>query len=339
LPLLRALHRRKRGGPSMSDEGSERRGCRGFLVLGLSILIGLAGSTAWLLRPPAVSGPPPPNPNGYDTLLAAGRLIKGTPPAQGMADKATDEELRAFLASNDEALAAAKAGFSQESVVPLGKVDSIEAHFERLGPTRQLGRLLMCRAVLARREGRTSEASRAILDLLRLSHAVSHGGLLVDQLTGAAIRRPAIDELEGPLLPKLASGDARRLIAELDRLVRDREPIKEIADRDLDFSLSRQGLQMRAAYVMHRKALDALRVPAIKAVESAEEGSRGRARILLVKLALHAYALDHPERPRPGDLQSLVPTYLAEVPLTPGDERRLDLDDFKPDHEPEPEAK
>ena len=54
---------------------------------------------------------------------------------------------------------------------------------------------------------------------------------------------------------------------------------------------------------------------------------------LLAKLALHAYALDHPERPQPGNLQALVPSYLVEVPLGPGNERRLTLDDLRPEPE------
>jgi hypothetical protein len=173
----------------------------------------------------------------------------------------------------------------------------------------------------------------ASLSLLRLAHAVSHGGLLVDQLTGAAIRRQAIQELEGPLLSKLSSADARRAIAELERLGRDREPVKEIADRDLNFALSRQGWQMRAAYMINRKALGGLLAPAIKAAEAAEQQSQGRTRILLAKLALHAYALDHPERPQPDDLLALVPSYLAEVPLAPGNARSLTLDDLRPDAE------
>jgi hypothetical protein len=320
----------EKGRLSMSDKASGRRGYRGCLVLCLLILVGLAGSMAWLVWPAKFSGPPVPDPNGYDTLLAAGRLVKGAPPAQGVADKATDEELRGFVASNDKALTAANAGFSQESVVPLGRMKSMEAHLEELGPFRQLGRVLSCRAVLARREERTSDALEASLDLLRLSHAVSNGGLVVGHLTGKAIQSQGIDVLEGPLLPQLSSQDARRVIAELERLGRDREPVSKVADRDLDFSLSRQGLQMRAAYVVNRKTLDSLRAPGIKAVETAERLSQGRTRTLLVKLALHAYALDHPENPKPGDLQTLVPSYLAEVPLTPGNERRLTLDDLEP---------
>jgi hypothetical protein len=286
---------------------------------------------AWLLRPPKFAGPPVPNPNGYDTLLAAARLVTGVSPVQAMADQATEGELRAFVAANDKALALAQAGCSQESVVPLGRMESIEADLEGARPFRQLGRVLTCQAVLARREGRTSEALQANLSLLRLAHAVSHGGLLGDLLTGAAIQRQALQELEGPLLPKLSSADTRRAIAELERLGRAREPVKTIADRDLDFALSRQGLQMRVAYVTNRKTLDGLRAPAIKAVESAEKQSQDRTRFLLAKLALHAYALDHPERPEPGDLQALVPSYLVEVPLAPGNERPLTLGDLRPE--------
>jgi hypothetical protein len=302
-------------------------------VLGLFVLIGLAGAMAWLLRSPEFVGPPVPNPNGYDTLLAAARLVSGVPPAQGVADKATDGELRAFVAANEKALAQAQEGVSQESVVPLGRMQSFEDHLEGTGPLRQLGRVLTCQAVLARREGRTSEALQANLGLLRLAHAASHGGLLVDQLTGAAIQRPAIQELGGPLLPKLSSAEARRAIAELEQLGRDREPVKKVADRDLDFALSRQGLSMRVAYMLNRKTLGGLRAPAIKAAEAAEKQAQGRTRLLLAKLALHAYALDHPEKPQPDDLQELVPSYLVEVPLASGTERRMTLDDLRPEPE------
>jgi hypothetical protein len=188
--------------------------------------------------------------------------------------------------------------------------------------------------VLARREGRDSEALQSSLSLLRVSHAASHGGLLGDQLTGAAIQRQAIRELEGPLLPTLSSEDARRTISELERLERDREPFEMIAARDLEFALSRQGLRMRVTYMINRRVLDGLLAPALKASESAEKESRGRSRILLIKLALHAYALDHPERPHPADLRSLVPSYLAEVPLSPGNERPLTLGDIRPEPPP-----
>lgn len=321
----------------MSVEGSQRRRYRGFLILGGLLLIGLAGSLAWLARPPALAARPVPNPNGYDTLLAAGRLVAGDLPAQKTADRATEEELRAFVAANPEALARAETGCSQESVVPIARMPSIEVHLEGLGPFRQLGRLLTCQAVLARREGRTSEALRANLDLLRLAHAVARGGLLTDQLLATAIQRPALQELEEPLLPQLSAADARRAIAALEQLGQDHEPVQQIADRDLDFALSRQGVQMRVAYAVNRTMLDGLRAPAIKAVAAAEAQSQGRIRLLLARLALHAYSLDHPERPRPDDLKALVPSYLAEVPLAPGNARRLTLDDLPPEPNKVPE--
>jgi len=109
--------------------------------------------------------------------------------------------------------------------------------------------------------------------------------------------------------------------------------VKQVADRDLEFGLSRQGWQMRVAYVINRKTMNGLLAPAIRATESAERKSQSRIRLLLARLALHAYALDHPEGPQPGDLQALVPSYLSEVPVAPEGERRLTLDDLKPEPE------
>jgi len=323
----------------MSDERTVRRGYRGFRVVGLLALISLAGLMGWLVWPTSLSGPPVPDPNGYDTFLAAGKLVEGVPPAQGVANQATDEELRAFVASNTTALVAAQPGFAQGSVVPLGGMRSIEAHIQRLGPLRQLGRVLACRAVLARREGRTSDALQASLDLLRLAHAASHGGLFIDRSVGAALRWQAIDELEVLVGAKLADEDARRAIAELQRLGRDAESLQKVADRDLEFALSRQGLPMRVGYLINRKAMNALRAPALKAVEAADQGLQARAGRLLVKLALQAYAADHPKKPQPPTLGELVPAYLMAVPLAPGTNRRVTPDDLKPEPETIPSGR
>lgn len=314
----------------MSDAGSKRLGRRLAAVCLLAVA-GLVGVAAWMARSPRFPGPPVPDPNGYDTLLAAAKRVHGVPPAQGAPDRATDDELRSFVAANEPALAAAAAGFEQESVVLLVRAGSLAAHLDKLGSFRQLGRALACRAVLARREGRPADAARASLDLLRLGHAIARGGLLVDQMTGVALRRQALDGLAGALHPQLPAEDIRRIITELERLDHQWEPVRAVADRDRAFILAHEGLTMRVVYLLHRKTFDALSAPAVRSFDSAEGQVRAQAHVLLARLALQAHARDHPDAPRPTDLRGLVPAYLAAVPLAPDGSRPLTLADLPPE--------
>ena len=320
----------------MSDDKAKQRNfLRAILLPALLVFIGVIASFAWWATPPRFSGPKPPAPNGYDTLLSAGKQIKQLAFKGGVSpDKATDEELREYVSLNKDALSIANQGFLQESVVPLETTETVEAHLERLGPHRSLSRLLTCQAELARREGRISDALESCINLLRLSRVVSHGGLLTDQMLAEVIQRTAINVLdEEKLLSQHSSKDAQRTIVELERLDRDSESVKTIADRDRSFMLSRQGFQSRLAYLLNRTAMNTLAAPAIKGVESSEKRSKGRRGLLRAKLALHAYSLDHPGQPPPGDIQALVPRYLTEVPMSPDNERLLTLDDLKPDPE------
>ena len=310
-----------------------RRGWRAFWALLGLMAAGLVGAVAWLGRAPECAGPPVPSPNGYDAFLAAGRLVAGVP-ADRRLDNATDETLRAFLAANGPAQAEARRGLGLESVVPLGRMPSLEAHMADLGPIRAVWNLLDARMVLARRAGPPAEALAAALDLLRFAHGIEAGGLMLDRSLGLAFRRRALDGLAAARLGEQSAADARRAIAAIDRLDRAREPLAAVDARDAAFVVGRQGLQMRVIYALNRKAMDAMKLPALRATGASDAQLAAQSRRLIARLALQAYARDHPDAPRPPDLAALVPAYLPAIPTAPDGQPAL-LDDFPPEPTPE----
>lgn len=310
-------------------------GWRGVLAAVFVILLGVAGFVAWSARPRSFAGPAIPDPNGYDTLSAAGKRVTGPNPANRVS-RATREELRSYVEANAAAFEAARPGFDQDAVVPLSRFTSFETALEQSTNFRSLERLIESKAVLDDREKRTTDALQGSLDLIRLAHAASHGGLLTDRLMGEAFLARAMERLDS-LSPRLSADDARQAIAALERFERNREPLSDVADRDLEFALSRQGWKARMAYAVGRRFMQKLRQTAIKAAESSETRTQTRMRFTLVKLALRAYELDHPDAPTPSDLHALVPAYLPAVPLTPDNARPITLDDLKPEPETTPE--
>lgn len=78
-------------------------GVAGFLLVGGAVGVYV------LTRPIALDEPPLPVPNGYDDLLEAAKLIRGPEPDL---QKASPEELQAFVERNPDVLERARIGLS-----------------------------------------------------------------------------------------------------------------------------------------------------------------------------------------------------------------------------------
>jgi hypothetical protein len=301
-----------------------RRLGRGWLVLAAIVAACVVVPVVWLVIPWPFRGEPTPDPNGYETLVAAARKITGEAPSvpqgKGIVTKplaeTTDEELRAFVGPNTEAVALAKVGLGQSTCVPLSIGTSIEGVMADFGRLRRLGRLLACDAALAEREGRTAEAVEGYLGLFRLARATSFGGLLFNRLAEPAIAWSGVEGLNR-LAPALPAAEARRLAAKIERFDRAREPLNRVVDRDLSFSLARGGWRLRVAYAVNFRTFQGLLKPAVASARQSDQRGSSLLRLLAVKLALRAYSLDHPDAPLPASLDSLAPGYLQAVPDDP----------------------
>src|SRR6185295_11276486 len=120
---------------------------------------------------PTPSFPPVPNPNGYDDLVRAGNLM--TQSTNVLYEMAGDE-LRAFGATNSEALRLARVGLSRTCSVPTAEITTnFDAHLSDLSAIKQLAQLFCGEGKLAELTGRTNDAARSYLDAIRLGNEVS----------------------------------------------------------------------------------------------------------------------------------------------------------------------
>ena len=298
------------------EEARERKSRRGWTSVVVLLLAIMFIPLGWLIMPRKFLGETLPNPNGYDDLIVAGRLVTGDFRTVADLDMADIEALRAIVEQNSKALARARIGLGRPSVVALLKSPSVDAHFNNFSLLRTLGRLLACEAVLIERQGRTSEAARLYAGGIRYGRAISTGGILTDRMAEGPVQSAGLRGLSR-LTPTFSADEARRLAKEFERLDRDREPLTRVFDRDLEFNLARGGVSLRASYLVHYKTMQGLLLPAKAAAERAERLNQTWLRLLSTTLALRAYRLDHPDAPVPTTLDALVPTYLEAVPFDP----------------------
>jgi hypothetical protein len=194
------------------------------LVLGsFALLILLA------VRPTGDASPPLPSPNGYADLVKAGKMVSGLPDSYL---KTSEQDLRAFVSTNAEALRLVRIGLGRECRVPLFDSEvGFTKHSERLSPLKALAWALAAEGRLAELEQRTNDALRAYLDCFQFGHQIARGGVMIDSLVGVACQAIALRALQGlvPALSVRECGDAIRQIEELEAR---REPANEAARRD-----------------------------------------------------------------------------------------------------------
>ena len=281
-------------------------------VAGLGLLVW--GGVLLLVLGPGVAKPPPlPVPNGYDDLVAAGRVVRGKVPVDRAA--ASEEELRAFVDSNGESLRLTRLGVGRECRVPM---EYSQTHWdraiERMGDVRQASRVLLAAGRLAELEGRSGEAIAAYLDCVRLGQAASRGGLLIDAMLGQACVGQGIHGLQG-LRKDLDAAGCHELIRSLEALDRDRETMGTILARDYEWASRAGGLQVKIFFLTNRSTIKSMRQPSERSAEAAAKRNIARLWLLATDLAIRAYRLENGTAP--NTLADLVPRYLAAVPGDP----------------------
>jgi len=185
----------------------------GFLALiAVALVVGIC-----LVSSRSVSPPPLPNPNGYDTVIRAARMLKGNTDYL----TAGEEELRIGLEKNKEALNEGKKGLNQESRVRLEYSAVSSTHIDELPHLKSLAQVFAAQGRLAEMEHHPREAAQAYLDVIHLGHQV-RGGTLLDSLVGVAIEAIGSTALE-KLYPQLNAEECRETATVLKALEHDRE--------------------------------------------------------------------------------------------------------------------
>ena len=283
----------------------------GGALVGL-LLVGAGLGIYVLSRPIALDEPPLPVPNGYDDLLEAAKRLRGPVPDL---QKASPEELQAFVERNPDVLERARVALERECRVPLVESPQyVNAALNRSQAMRNLARLLIAEGRVAEAAGEPpSKAAAGYADSMRLGAKIAPGGLLTETLTGYACEALGGERLR-PLVPRLSKQDCRKLLELLHPIDSGREKRDALARREWALFRNTASVGMRFSTSLS----PAVRQLAEKSYDQAEVARRkadARLRLLRARLALRMYHLDHNTYPQ--QLSALVPDYLAAVPLDP----------------------
>ncbi len=218
--------------------------------LGIVALVVLAFST------PTIH--PLPNPNGYDDILWAGKMIQGgiTWRDPRLATL-TQTQLSGLVASNAPALARLRLGLGKECRVP--------PHTAKQGNTRNfesgmrplLAAALGLEGQLAEAEQRHSDAVNSYLDLIRLCHEACRGGDLSDYfyLQRFGVEAFGLYHLEGLLDEGHLDAKECQLVANaLKKVDENAEPLQDILENDARYLDS-------SGWVSHLRRLTGMHPP------------------------------------------------------------------------------
>jgi len=298
----------------MSTDRPRSKRWRGSLVrVGLTVVICLVATSAIYVRNVMKSRATPPlplpNPNAYDDLVRAGKLVQGTVPNEGKLKEANPEELRAWIEKNRDSLSIARESLKKPSRVPLIYSADITEHLDRGRACRMLARLIAAEGELALKENRPSDASRSFLDLARLGPAMGRGGLLIDVLTGVAIETVGLDGLNR-VRNELKANELRAAIPILLESDKSRETFAAV--RNIEDYRAEQSVSYSTRLMLKITGAEArLRAPSDKAAALALQRVQTTLRQLVVDMASQLYVIDHKTDPK--DPSELVPAYLPEI--------------------------
>jgi hypothetical protein len=270
-----------------------------------------------------------PNPNGYDDLVQAGKMLQTVTVPD--AETATHAQLKTFDVQAARVYDLVHSGLAKSCQVPLTWYDPQMASFSAgvSGNTnlRQLARGFCDRAKLAELDGRIDNAVAADLDTIRLGRACAHGGLLDrwfldDCFEGMG--REGICRLR----KSLSKEQCAALVPVIQDLVDHANSLEETFEREAvwqDNALGWSGHLINlinaitgADEAMFRQmcVYAGIRASSLRQmVGQSRDRDLAKMRLLICDLAIRAYSLEHGRNP--AKLADLVPAYLPAVPQDP----------------------
>ena len=254
-----------------------------------------------------------PDPNGYDDLIRAGWQLFNMEIVD--AEKASIAELRKTVAASDQAMVIARRGLARDCQAPLTYTQA-DTTYGGSGLIRQLARALLAEGKLAELEGRTSDAVKSYLDIVRLAEAASSGGIAVDFLVAWAWVNTSADALAS-MHETMKEKPYHKVIEALTAFDAHREPIEDIIARQVLWEEHAYGKLGRVGKIIAPSFDYGTR----DALEKAAKQSQAKIRLSLCELALRQYRLKHGLEPK--KLADLVPDYLPAVPTDPFSGRPL----------------
>lgn len=266
-----------------------------------------------------------PSPNGYDDLVRGGAMIQaGSPMLNTAVEPKSTQDLAAEIAKYSTAYDAIRLGLARPS-----KVEAFPANgnLERVLDTdnmshlRSAARALMREAELAQQQDRFGDAAAISVENIRLGHAVTRSGLMIDAIVGIAIEGLGHSTLV-QIVGRMDQEACGKTIAALESAEQTRESFADICRRDRIWSEHAYGWGGHLMIIVDdfscgTRSNDDILVdsvfPRVEAVTN----------LLILELALRQYRLDHGKLP--PQLEELVPAYLKRLPVDPFDKLRRPL--------------
>ena len=251
---------------------------------------------------------PLPNPNGYDEVVKAGKMIQGD---VWDYDQASLEKLRVIVSTNAEALALARSALSNQCGVTLQLSKAyLTKHIPDLTALRNLAQALLSEGKLAEKEHRFGDAANSYLDAVRLGNQSASGGIMADVMMGTAIGSFGVKQLQG-IATNLDAPACRRTAATLETLAAGRQTWAVIMQQDSAWLRRVCGWREQWQKWIHYSARKTNLQRAADKFRSDEKLERQ----LLVNLA--ARACEMGKGKPPASVADLVPDYLKAIPQDP----------------------
>jgi hypothetical protein len=252
---------------------------------------------------------PLPNPNGYEDLVKAAKMIKGE--TWAIYDTASMEKLRGIVFTNAAALALARIALTNPCGVPPQFTKASQTNrAEDVMAFKGLSQAIACVGKLAEKENRFGDAAKSYLDAVRLGSQITHGGIVLDELAGISAAWYGETQLQG-IVTNLDASSCRRAAATLETLAGDRQNFSAALQQEEAWY--RRALGWRSEWfklIYFSERQHRFKNAKEKLDQFQQEENR-----LLVDLAARAYELDkgHP----PASAADLVPDYLKAIPQDP----------------------
>jgi hypothetical protein len=280
------------------------RGLIAFAIVAAGLV---ALAVVYTLSRPAWT-PQMPTPNGFEDFVQGGNRLAGD---YSDLKNLSGTALETAVSRDADALRQARRGFSRDCRVPLPPKSADWAnHATNLVVLKRLASALVAEGKLAEAQGRTGDAVTAYLDIIRLAHESSRGGIIIHGLVSRTIEAMGENRLE-KLVPSLDAVTCRDACEALERIEAKRESAEAV--------LERERIWVRHAYGLLEQIGILTRIGEVKRMNnnfaSRANGQTTRSRQLEVELAVRAYQLEHGDRPK--QLVDLVPTYLRSIPQDP----------------------
>lgn len=261
------------------------------------------------MEEPLPSVAPLPNPNGYDDLVKAGKMLSAI---EDDYYKTNEAVLRNLVAENAEGLSLARKALKEQCQVTV-QFNSAYAnnHISDLVAVKKLAVTFEHEGEVAEMENRPDAAVKSYLDAIHLGNESSRGGILIDELIGIAIESVGTSSLQ-KLVGQLDAKTCRETAATLETLDAQRQTWNDVIQQENAWSRrSFIGIKYRLSLLASDRSLK-------QDQEKAEQhfnNQQVKTRYLIIELAARAYELDkaHP----PASATDLVPEYLKAVPQDP----------------------